>query len=113
MKKLALFALMATLSGSAFSGVIAPSATPADESVTTGDCTFIKTDFTMKVSAYVGLAYACSTTAAAVQAGSQKGKYVYGGGTSGGGVERCGTTEVSTANGYAATIASAGGDGCS
>lgn len=113
MKKIALFAMLAALSGSAISGTIAPNPSGQTATVTTGNCAFLQTDLTMQVSANVGMAYICDTTAAAVQAGSTKGKYVYGGSTNGGGVQRCGTTEVSTSTGYATSIASAQGDGCS
>mgnify|MGYP001381388128 CR=1 FL=1 len=113
MKKIALFAMLAALSGSAISGTIAPTTTGSQATVTTGDCSFLQTDMTMQVSANVGMAYICSTTAAAVQAGSIKGKYVYGGSTNGGGVQRCNNDEVSTSTGYKTTISSADGDGCS
>ena len=89
MKKLALFALMSVLSTAAISdttGTIAPSGNPMAQPITSAECDMVATssNFDFKPSAYVGIAYACSPTAAAVQAGSQKGKYVYGGGTSGG-----------------------------
>lgn len=67
--------------------------------------------FTFKASANVGVAYFCDTTAAAVQAGSTKGKWVYGGTTNGGGVRVCDGVAVSTSTGYSAAPSDAS-DGC-
>lgn len=111
MKKIALFALMSALSGTAFSGVIAPSNAGATENIDSTKCAMVASSFDFKTSANVGVAYTCSTTAAAVQAGSTKGKFVYGGSTAGGGVKSCGTN-VSTSNGYSSTPSSAEGTGC-
>lgn len=114
MKKIALFALMSVLSGAAVSGTIAPSGTGTTENIDSTDCEMVASasSFDFKTSANVGVSYTCSTTAAAVQAGSTKGKFVYGGSTAGGGVKSCGT-DVSTSNGYSSTPSSAEGDGCS
>jgi hypothetical protein len=115
MKKYALFVLAAAISGSVSAGTVGPSGTGAQGTVDETACAMVNTNssFTFKASANVGVGYLCDTTAAAVQAGSTKGKYVYGGGTTGGGVKQCGTTPVSTSTGYSAVPTSAGGDGCS
>lgn len=111
MKKIALFALMSVLSGAAVSGTIAPSTTGSATEITSTACPMVATTFTFNTSANVGASYFCSTTAAAVQTGSTKGKYIYGGTTEGGGVRACGTTEVNTSTGYKDTL-SATTSGC-
>ncbi|KAB2308484.1 hypothetical protein F8A87_12350 [Betaproteobacteria bacterium SCN2] len=100
MKKIALFALMSVLSGAAVSGTIAPTTTGDATPIDNAACPMVATSFTFNTSANVGASYFCSTTAGAVQTGSTKGKYVYGGTTEGGGVRACGTTEVNTSTGY-------------
>lgn len=104
MKKLALFALMSVLSGAAVSGTIAPATAGDATSIDETACPMVATSFTFNTSANVGASYFCSTTAAAVQTGSTKGKYIYGGTTEGGGVRACGTTEVNTSTGYVDTL---------
>lgn len=117
MKKIAYIAALSLISGMAIAdttGSLAPSAAGATKTnFGAGDCDMIAgtNTFDLKASANVGLSWSCSPTAAAVIAGSTKGKYVYGGGTSGGGVHKC-TTEVSTSTGYSGTISSAEGNGC-
>lgn len=115
MKKIALFVLTSALSGSVFAGNVGPSTTGASATVDETACPMVAagSSFEFKTSANVGVGYLCDTTSAAVQSGSTKGKYVYGGGTSGGSVKQCGTTAVSTSTGYSAVPSSAGGDGCS
>lgn len=112
MKKLALISLM-SLAGVASAGTLAPSANGASTTVDSTSCGMVQTAFTLKLSQNVGAAWTCDTTAAAVQTGSTKGKYVFGGGTAGGAVKQCGTTAVSTSTGYNAAPSSATGDGCS
>jgi hypothetical protein len=68
-------------------------------------CAMVQTSFTLKLSQNVGAAWNCSTTAAAVNAGSTKGKYSFGGSTSGGTVSACSSAPDST-NGYATTPSS-------
>lgn len=117
MKKLAYIAALSLISSMAIAdttGTLDPD--PAGNTKTgfgAADCDMIagNNTFDLKLSANVGLSWSCSPTAAAVIAGSTKGKYVYGGGTSGGGVHKC-TTEVSTSTGYSGTISSAEGNGC-
>lgn len=104
MKKIALFALMSVLSGAAVSGTIAPKTTGDATDITATDCPMVATTFTFNTSANVGASYFCSTTAAAVQTGSTKGKYIYGGTTEGGGVRACGNEEVNTSTGYKDTL---------
>lgn len=106
MKKIALFALMSILSGAAVSGTIAPKAGGDATKIDATACPMVATEFTFNTSANVGASYFCSTTAAAVQTGSTKGKYIYGGTTEGGGVRACGTTEVNTSTGYVDTLSS-------
>lgn len=115
MKKLATFTLISLISGAAFSATsIAPSASPTGQDIANADCAMVNANntFNFKPSANVGVAWTCNTTAAAVQTGSIKGKYVYGGGTSGGAVQQCGTAAVKTDTGYSAAPASADGTGC-
>lgn len=116
MKKLALFALISVFSTAAIAdttGTIAPSGAPTAQPITSAECDMVATtsNFDFVPSAYVGIAWACTPTAAAVQAGSQKGKFAYGGSTNGGGVMKC-TSEVDTSTGYATAPSSAGGTGC-
>lgn len=116
MKKIALFALMSVFSTAAISdttGTLAPSATGAQQTMTATQCDMIAgtNTFELKLSSNVGMSWSCSPTAAAVIAGSIKGKYVYGGGTSGGGVHQCSAT-VDTSTGYSGTVSSAEGNGC-
>lgn len=117
MKKIALIAaLLLPFAGSAIAGTLGPSnGAPTQGQITNTECSMVASTnpFTMTASANVGLSYICDSAAAAVQAGSTKGKYVYGGGTSGGSVKQCGTTAVSTTNGYASAPSSATSDGCS
>ena len=125
MKKIALIAcLLMPFAPSAFAAnaagasPIAPSGTPVAHDITNTDCAMVSSanTFAITPSANVGMAYVCDSAAAAIQTGSTKGKYVYGGGTSGGSVKQCGGSSpvaVSTTNGYAAAPTITTGDGCS
>ncbi len=81
--------------------------TPAATAVANADCAFVSQNSTFKFTASknVGLTYACNKTNAAIQAGNTKGKYAYGGNTSGGSVTQCGTTLVTKDKGYNAALA--------
>lgn len=115
MKKIALFALMSVLSTAAVSGTVGPLGTGDQATIDSTACPMVdaSSSFVFKTSANVGVAYLCTTTAAAVQAGSTKGKNVYGGSTAGGGVMVCSGVTLSTTTGYAAEPTSAEGTGCS
>jgi len=94
MKKIAYIAALSLISGMAIAdttGTLAPTAAGNSKNMTSTDCDMIAgtNNFDLKLSANVGMSWSCSPTAAAVIAGSIKGKYVYGGGTSGGGVHQC------------------------
>ncbi len=119
MKKISALALMlAAFNAHAVTGTVAASETPKSNDIATAQCDMISGANVLKFTASksVGVAYNCSTTAAAVNAGNTRGKFSYGGGTSGaGGVVKCAsgdTADVSTTNGYALTPAAADNNGC-
>lgn len=78
--------------------------------ITSADCSMVQTSFDLKLSQNVGAAWYCSTTAAAVNAGSTKGKFSYGGTTEGGTVSAC-TSAPDSTNGYSTTPTGTG-SGC-
>lgn len=119
MKKISALALMLVSFGAhAATGTVTASDTPKSNDIANAQCEMISGANILKFTASksVGVAYNCSTTASAVNAGNTRGKFSYGGGTSGaGGVVKCAsgdTADVSTANGYALTPAAADGNGC-
>lgn len=117
MKKIALIAaLLLPFAGSAVAGTLGPTnGAPTQGTIDNTACAMVSStsSFVMTASANVGVNYVCDSSAAAVQAGSTKGKYVYGGGTNGGSVKQCGTTAVNTSTGYSSAPSAATGDGCS
>lgn len=120
MKKIfALSLMLAAFNAHAATGTVAASETPSSNDIANAQCDMIAGANVLKFTASksVGVAYNCSTTAAAVNAGNTRGKFAYGGGTSGaGGVVKCAsgdTADVDTTNGYSLTPAAADGDGCS
>ena len=100
-------------------GTIPPSTTadPTASTISNGSCAMVgpNSAFSFTPSKNVGLAYNCDTVTVVVQSGNTKGKYVYGGSSNGGSVKQCGSTSVSTTNGYASgtLTLSATADGCS
>jgi len=118
MKKISALALMLVAFG-ANAEPIKASETPSVNTLKNADCPMIAgtNELAFTASKSVGVAYLCSSTAAAVNAGNTRGKFVYGGGTSGGGgVVKCATddtADVDTTNGYKAVPGDAEGNGCS
>ena len=104
--------LATALSASAATSISA-SETPGITTISNTDCAMVTTasPFAFTASRSVGLAWACDTTAVAVNAGNTKGKFSYGGSSNGGSVKQCGSS-VSTTNGFALTP-NVTGDGCS
>lgn len=122
MKKIVMTAVMLLASGMVSAGTFAPSSTPTPpttNNMTNTECTMISaaSPFKFTPSANVGLGYTCDTTSIAVNGGSTKGKYTYGGSTtSSGGVAVCGGASpvaVSTATGYTVAGPDVTKDGCS
>ena len=119
MKKISALVLMLVAFGANAGTISVSETTPKSNDISTTECAMISGANVLKFTASksVGVAYTCSTTAAAVNAGNTRGKFSYGGGTSGaGGVVKCATgdtADVSTTNGYALTPATADGNGCS
>ncbi len=117
MKKISALALMLAAFG-ANAGTIDAKETPGENIVKNADCEMIAGTNELKFTASksVGVAYLCSTTAAAVNAGNTRGKFTYGGGTSGGGgVVKCAandTPDVDTTVGHGGAPATATGNGC-
>ena len=98
---------------------IGPLPAPVAVAVNNAGCAMVSVNsaFTFTPSANVGVAYNCDAagTIIAVNSGNTKGKYTYGGSSNGGSVKQCGTTAVSTTNGYgvAAPAVLVTSDGCS
>ena len=98
---------------------IPPLAVPLAANVNNAGCPMVSANsaFTFVPSANVGVIYNCDAagTIIAVNSGNTKGKYSYGGSSNGGSVKQCGTTPVSSSNGYSAAIATVTTttDGCS
>jgi len=115
-KKVVLVGAQAILVATSANAItIAPSSAGSTATVVNGSCGMVSANsgFNFVTSANVGVAYICDPTSVAVQAGNQKGKFVFGGGSQGGSVKQCGTTAVDTSTGYKATPGSATTDGCS
>lgn len=119
MKKISALALMLVSFGAhALTGTITASETPSSSDIAVAQCDMISGTnvFKFTPSKSVGVAWNCSTTAAAVNAGNTRGKFTYGGGTSGGGgVVKCAagdTADVDTTNGHGGAPATATGTGC-
>lgn len=99
MKKHLLIPMLLAASTMAQAGTLGANSAGTSTTVDSSLCAMVQTSFSLKLSQNVGAAWMCDTTAAAVNTGSTKGKYAYGGSTSGGTVSSCGTTPDST-NGY-------------
>lgn len=99
MKKHLLISMLLAASTMAQAGTLGASTAGATMDIDSAACGMVQTSFNLKLSQNVGAAWTCNTTTAAVNAGSTKGKYAYGGSTSGGTVASCGTTPDPT-NGY-------------
>ena len=116
MKKILALTLMYAAFNMAYAAPIGPADAPKANTIDAVACPMVDaaSPLTFTASKGVGVGYNCITTGAAVNAGNVKGKFTYGGTTSGnGGVLGCAGSKADTSVGYSVAAPDVTKDGCS